>query len=90
VTVTHVSGLFCYLSLRPVNLGRTPTGPPRAPAMFEKGAQFFDADLRPSGLTLPPDSLVQQFNRVALAQRALHQDSPIDTGHTIVGFRNLP
>ena len=58
--------------------------------MFEKGAQFFDADLRPSGLTLPHDSLVQQFNRVTLAQRALHQNSPIDTGHTIVGFSNLP
>ena len=59
------------------------------PAMFEKGAQFFDADLRPSGLTLPHDSLVQQFNRVALAQHALYQDRTIDTDHTIVSFRDL-
>ena len=34
--------------------------------------------------------LVQQFNCVALAQHALHQDRTIDTDHTIVGFRDLP
>jgi hypothetical protein len=64
--------------------------PPRAPAMFEKGTQLFDADLRPSGLTLPHDSLVQQCNCVALTQHALDQDRPIDTDHTLVGFRDLP